>query len=791
MSYRKIKKEKLRWVCPDEYLSFENTGEVDSHIEIIGQPRGVVSLKTGIDIKGEGYNIFVAGNSGTGRRTAIHKIAETSERIKKIPNDKCYVFNFKNQDVPILIELSPGKGKEFKKRMREIVDILINNVNKVLNSDYYKGRRDNILKKYQEVKRKQYKDIQEKVLNLGFTIVSFDTGTGRAKPEIVPLVDSKPSNFSALYELVNQGKISKEEVNKKEIDYQNLTEELNDLLRKWEEMDNKARGEVRDLNREVMLSIFENKINELKEFLEVEKAKSYLNQVKESIVEDINRFAEAGEKQEAGTKIEDLRQYFIEYEINLIVDNSEMESAPIIFEHYPSYRNLFGSIEKELVKGQWRTDFTRIKAGSFIKADGGILIIDIYDIASEIGAWQALKRALKSGIVEISSYDPLSPFVAVSLKPESIRCDVKVVLLGDNYMYYTLHGMDPDFKKIFKIKAEFDSEMRLSQSSIRQYIHFIKSLVQKENMKDLDREAVKKVIEESVRISGRNDKITTKFGMVADIIREAAFYAEKEKSDYVRYVHVKLALKNREYRQNLIEEKTQELIKEDVLLISTEGKQVGQVNGLAVYSFSEYSFGKPSRITARVSMGKKGIINIEKETGLGGRIHNKGVLILSGYLFGNFGDKFPINLNATLCFEQSYSGVDGDSASTAELCVLLSAIGDIPISQEFAITGSINQFGEIQPIGGINEKIKGFFKVCKEKGFTGTQGVIIPEKNVKDLILPDEIIDAVDQERFHIYAIEDVKDAMEILSGMSWDEIRIKVEGKLRFFAEKMKEWES
>ncbi len=791
MGYRKLKEDELVWLCPDEYLPFKTTREITPKIEIIGQPRGMVALKTGIDIEGTGYNIFVTGEPGTGRKTTIRKISESSERIKKVPPDKCFVFNFKNEDAPLLIELPPGKGKKLKKEMEEIVDLLILNVNKLLKSETYKERREKIIKKYQSIKREEYKKFQEKILDLGFTIVSTETPEGIAKPEIAPLFDGKPINFTELYELVSQGKISKEEVAEKEANFQQLTEELEDMLKRWNQLDTEARKEIRELNKDVILSLFQEKIEELKKELNSDKVSRYLDDVKESLIEDIPRFAEAGERIEAGGKLEDFRKKFIEYKVNLIVDNSQLKTAPVIFEHYPSYRNLFGTIEREMVQGQWRTDFTKIKAGSFIKADGGILVIDIYDLATEPGAWQGLKRALKSGMVEISAYDPLYPFATVSLKPEPIKCNVKVILLGDNEMYHLLYESDPDFSKIFKIKAEFDSEMNLSQSAVRQYVHFIKGLVEKEKLKDLEKDAVKRIIEEAVRMSDSGDKITTKFGSIADIIRESQFYAEKENSEFIRYVHVKLALKNRDYRLNLIEEKIHELIKRDIFLISTEGKAVGQINGLAVYEIGGYRFGRPSRITARVSMGNKGIINIEKETGLGGKIHNKGVLILSGYLFGKYGREFPVNLNATLCFEQSYSGVDGDSASSAELCVLLSAIGNIPLSQEIAITGSVNQMGEIQPIGGVNEKIKGFFKVCKEKGFTGNQGVIIPERNVKDLSLPAEIREAVKENKFHIYSVTNIEDAMEILSGLKWQEIEERVKSALKDFSERLKEWEA
>jgi ATP-dependent Lon protease len=437
----------------------------------------------------------------------------------------------------------------------------------------------------------------------------------------------------------------------------------------------------------------------------------------------------------------------------------------VIVEYSPTYRSLFGTTERVVDRfGYWRTDFSRIKAGSLLQASGGFLVINALDLFTEPGVWKPLKRTLTTGLLQITGYDPFYMMAGSSLKPEPIPVNAKVVLIGDRQIYGYLWAVEEDFKKIFKVKAEFDHVMELNHASLKQYASFVRKITDADDLPPFDIGAMEEVISFGSRLAGRKDKVSTQFTFVADIIREAAYCAREKKRKMVMRDHVRSAIKHRIERVNLIENKVQEMYDNDILLVDTSGKKVGQINGLAVYSNGEYSFGRPSRITARTSVGRAGIINIEREADLSGPTHNKGVLVLSGFLRGKFAKNKPLVMSASICFEQSYSGIDGDSASSTEIYVLLSSLSKTPIKQGIAVTGSVNQYGEIQPIGGVNEKIEGFFDVCKTKRLTGHQGVMIPIQNVGELQLRRDIVDAVKNGKFHIYPVKTVDDGIEILT---------------------------
>jgi ATP-dependent Lon protease len=458
---------------------------------------------------------------------------------------------------------------------------------------------------------------------------------------------------------------------------------------------------------------------------------------------------------------------FSEYQVNVLVDNSETKGAPIIVETTPNYRNLFGTIERVVERsGIWKTDFLHIKAGSFLRANGGYLIFNALDALMEPWVWPTLKRTLKNQVIEIQTYDPLYFFSTSALKPEPIECNTKVIMIGDTQIYYLLYSLDDDFKKIFKIKADFDSVMNKDDGKIQQYASFIRKICDEDKLRPFDNTGIAAVVEYGVRITGRQKKLSTRFYIIADLLREANYWAEKDGSDVVSERHVDKTIEKKNYRVNLIEEKIQEMIDEGTILIDSDGMVVGQVNGLSVYNLGDYMFGKPSRITAKTSLGKAGIINIEREAEMSGPIHNKGVYILAGYLRGKYAQDKPITMSASLCFEQSYSGVEGDSASSTEIYALLSSISGLPLRQDIAVTGSVNQKGEIQPIGGVNEKIEGFFDVCKAKGLTGKQGVMIPHLNVDDLMLRKDVVQAVKEGKFHIYPVKAIDQGVEVLTGM-------------------------
>jgi ATP-dependent Lon protease len=493
---------------------------------------------------------------------------------------------------------------------------------------------------------------------------------------------------------------------------------------------------------------------------------------------------------------------FTEYQVNVLVDNSETKGAPIIVETTPNYRNLFGTIERVVERsGIWKTDFFHIKAGSFLRANGGYLIFNALDALMEPGVWPALKRTLKNQIIEMQTYDPFYFFSTSALKPEPIECNTKVIMIGETQIYYLLYSLDDDFKKIFKIKADFDSVTNKDTEKIRQYASLIRKICDEEKLKPLDRTGIAAVVEYGVRMAGRQKKLSTRFDLIADLLREANYWAMKDGSDIVTEKHVDKTIEKKVYRVNLIEEKIQEMIDDGTIMIDSDGTVVGQVNGLSVYSFGDHAFGKPSRITAKTSMGKAGIINIEREVEMSGPIHSKGVYILAGYLRDRYAQDKPITMSASICFEQSYGGVEGDSASSTELYALLSSLSGLPLRQDLAVTGSVNQKGEVQPIGGVNEKIEGFFEVCRAKGLTGKQGVMIPHLNIGDLMLRKDVVEAVKEGKFHIYPVKSINQGIEILTGVEGGEsldggkfkegtVNDRVDKKLRELGVKIKEFE-
>jgi len=524
------------------------------------------------------------------------------------------------------------------------------------------------------------------------------------------------------------------------------------------------------LDNEVISPAVKDMISDIKEKFDDEKVHRYLDEVQEDILANLNRFREREETPSPplpGLVLPQPVDTFTEYQVNVMVDNSETKGAPIIVETTPNYRNLFGTIERMVERsGIWKTDFSHIKAGSFLRANGGYLIFNALDALIEPGVWPALKRTLKNQIIEFQTYDPFYFFSASALKPEPIECNTKVIMIGDAQIYYLLYSMDDDFKKIFKIKADFDSVTNKDTEKIHQYASFIRKICDEEKLKPFDRTGIAAVVEYGVRMAGRQKKLSTRFYVIADLLREASYWAVKDGSDVVTEKHVDKAIEKKVYRVNLIEEKIQEMIDDGTIMIDSEGMVVGQVNGLSVYSFGDHVFGKPSRITAKTSMGKAGIINIEREVEMSGPIHNKGVYILAGYLRDKYAQDKPITMSASICFEQSYSGVEGDSASSTELYALLSSLSGLPLRQDIAVTGSVNQKGEVQPIGGVNEKIEGFFDVCKAKGLTGKQGVMVPHLNIGDLMLRKDVVEAVKEGKFHIYPVKSINQGIGILTGV-------------------------
>ena len=767
--HKEVQVEQLRWRCDPESLGFSSTEELSSSGMIIGQDRALGAIQLGLEMESPGYNIFVAGPAGTGKKTAVKYLLKKVEKEGKIPEDKCYVNNFKDPDLPRLISLPPGKGKAFKQDMEELISSLKRTIPLIFESDDYQRKGREILEKSKEKERVIIKDIEKKLSKENFALVQVQVGP-YVKPDIFPIVMDKSIPIDQLEKIVDEGKFPREEFERLKGKYSELSGGVGKAFQESKKIGKEVRKEFTAIEKGAVLPSLKELIGEVKERYQNDKIEIYLDEVEKDILEHISRFKEKTEAQLPaipGLALLPPEDTFRKYQVNVIIDNSEAKGAPVITENFPTYRNLFGMIERNVShSGILQADFMQIKVGSFLGANGGYLVIDARETLLEPGVWLALKRGLKNEEMEIHNYDPFSIFGTSALKPEPIDVNVKVILLGDDFLYRLLYSLDDDFKKIFKIKGDFDSITPKNGEAINQYAAFIKKICDDEGLKPFDKTGVAAVVELGVRKAGRKKKISTKFNHVANMIREANYWAKKEESNYVTETHVDTAIKKNFDRLNLIEGKIQEMIEDGIIMIDTEGMVDGQVNGLSVYQMGDYSFGKPSRITANTSMGRAGIINIEREADLSGPTHNKGVLILSGYLREKYAQDKPLTLSASICFEQSYSGVEGDSASSAEVHALLSSLSGLPLRQDIAITGSVNQKGEIQPIGGVNYKIEGFYDVCRAKGLTGSQGVMIPHQNVDDLMLRKDVVEAVKGKKFHVYPVKTIDQGIEILTGV-------------------------
>ncbi|OQX84535.1 MAG: ATP-dependent protease [Candidatus Latescibacteria bacterium 4484_7] len=762
--------KKLRWRCPLNYFDFRSTADIPACEDIIGQDRALEAIKMGLELKHRGYNIFITGLVGTGRTTTIKSLLEKLEKDGPIPPDICYMHNFKDPNLPRCIELEAGRGVELKNDMDRLVKELGRKITAVFGSDYYKERRKKILDAVQE-KQKEIIEAFEKELNeAGFAMVRIQMGPV-VKPEIVPVIEGNPVDFAQLESMVEKGKFPAGKLGKMKVTAEKLNEEMAVVYTKAKGLEVELRKKLEKLDLEMVKPVIHEYVREIEEKYKNKKLSKILADIEKSLMSRLDLFRSSEEngtqQSQPASKGPVEEDPFREYRVNVVVDNSETNAPPVVIENFPSYKNLFGTIERDFtLHGIARADHMSIRAGSFHRANGGYLVLNALDVLIEPGVWQSLKRTLKSSESVIQGYDPWSLIGSSAINPEPIDISVKIVLIGDAYIYHLLYERDDDFRKIFKIRADFDREVDNNRKIVRKYAGFIRAMCDKENLKAFDRSGVAAIVEYGVRLAGRQKKLSTRFSEVADVVREADYHARKVSSRHVKREHVEKAVAVKRKRSNLLEEKIRERVLEDTIMIDTSGAVVGQVNALSVYDLGDYMFGMPSRITVRTSLGSSGVINIEREAKMSGRTHDKGVLILSGYLRGKYGNDQPIVMSASICFEQSYSGVDGDSASSTELYAILSSLAELPVRQDIAVTGSINQRGEIQPIGGVNEKIEGFFRVCKERGIKGTEGVIIPRRNVQDLMLDEEVIDYVSKGKFHIYPIDTVEEGISILTGV-------------------------
>jgi ATP-dependent Lon protease len=786
----------LRWHCRPNDLGFETTEEVPCCRDIIGQDRALAAITLGLEIPSPGYNIYVSGLTGTGKSTTIKTLLESMRGEAKNLKDICFVYNFRAPDMPSCVVLPAGQGKRFKKHVADIQRTLRKHVPKAFESDAYSKRQKKIIEDLQVRRAKLATELEQTIEGKGFKLLEVQYGPF-TRPVVMPVVEGQPVEMEKLAALVETKKLDAKEFERIRKDHEFLVEKMEGFLKVAREIDRELADKMAWLEKEFVSPIVDTCIREAKEKFSERKVHAHLEELRDFCLGNIDEFKDStGEQKE---QAEEKKENLLEFEVNVIVDNSRAKQVPVIIETAPSYGNLFGTVDRvHEGRGEYRTDFTMIRAGSLLRANGGYLVLSLTDIAEEPAVWPALKRAMKNKKTSIQTIDALFLLSTSGLKPEPIDIDVKVVLIGDAYSYQILYTYDEDFRKIFKIRADFDTEMPNVPENIVKYAQFVKNVVDKERLLEFHKTAVAAVIEEGARIAGRKDKLTTRFSDVADLLREADYWAKKSKAKVVERKHVEKAVDEKIHRVNLVEEKLREMLDDGTILIDIKGSKIGQVNGLSIYDMGDYAFGKPSRITVETGLGRAGLINIEREADLSGKTHNKGVLIIEGYLRRKYAQDKPLTMTSSICFEQSYSGVDGDSASSTEIYAILSSLAELPLRQDLAVTGSVNQKGEIQPIGGVNEKIEGFYDICKIKGLTGRQGVIIPKLNAPDLMLKKEVMAAIKKSKFHVYAISTIDEGIELLCGVKAgrrlrsglfekDTVNDYVDAKLAHFAEQIK----
>ncbi len=749
--------EKLKTRIDPGSFAFETTAEIFPLDEVIGQQRAVQAMDFGLHIHDRGYNIFVTGAPGTGKNTIVKSMIQKVAETRTVPDDWCYVNNFQDPDRPKALSLAAGKGKEFQRDMDRLIARLKEEFPRVFQSKEKEDQEKVFQNEFAKARDALGEELEEKARELGFTIKSRNVGI-----TIVPQHDGKPMTPAQMAALDPK---TKNEIQRKE---QILHEHVHQFVKQTRAFHDELEEKIQKLNQSVAEYTSERFFEPLREkYKTITHLSEHILNVQQDVVHNFNDFLPAPESplQMAGLTIEPVRGSDARYAVNVLVDNSATEGAPLIEEVNPTYNNLVGRIEKKGRFGTFYTNFTLIKAGSILNSNGGYLLINAMDLLRAPHSWDALKRIIKKKEVKIEDLGESYGLMTTSgIKPDPIPIQLRVILMGNAFLYYLLQTYDEEFSKIFKVKVDFEEEQKTADHSPEQIARFIARLCKEESLLHFDRTAVAAVLEQLSRWANHQGKFSLRFGNLADLIRESSFWAKRTDKKCVSREDILKAVSEKNNRSNQLEDRVQELIEEGTLMVDVSGSVVGQINGLSVYDLGDFAFGRPSRITARVFLGQSGIIDIEREVKMGGKTHSKGVLILSGYIGGKYAQETTLSLSASICFEQSYSGVEGDSASAAELLILLSSLSRIPIRQGIAVTGSVNQHGEVQPVGGINEKIEGFFAICNAMGLTGEQGVIIPRQNVKHLMLNDDVLEAVTSGRFHLYSVSTVDEAIEILT---------------------------
>lgn len=767
---RELAPADLRWTCDPSKYDLDVPESESRLIGIIGQDRAIRAMKLGIELYAPGYNVFVCGITGTGRTTTVKRILDNIKSSCPLPLDRAYVHNFRQPDRPSLIVLPRGRSREFRKDIEHFRREVGTVVPRILESEEHNKRRERIIAKHEQEGDRLIEKFERKVEKEGFALKRVREGS-ISRPELFPVVAGQSVAVGDVEKLVQEKKISEQQVKTLQKRYLALHAELEALARLSRTILLKMEGELAAAEREQVRKTLEEPARQIVEKHANKAIETYLRDALDHIAERIDLFraqppaapaADGGPSEPAGTREEILALL----DVNVVLDNTGREHCPVVIENLPTYRRLFGYFDRDLDRsGHWTSDYRKIRGGSLLLADGGYLVLNAEDLFQQRGVWQNLKRTLVNRVLEIHEEDTPFQVPVSAMTPEPIPVNVKVILIGDTRTYHLLHEHDTDFRKIFKVLADFDYEMDLNRKNLRQYAAFVGKMCHDEGLAPFDPAALAAVAEFGARKAGRQGKLTSRFGEISDLLREADYWRRKEGGGRVSAKHVKTAMLEAEHRSSLWEEKVREMIDKGLLLIEVRGSRVGQLNGLTIQDTGAHAYGLPARITASASPGDAGIINIEREARLSGRTHDKGVLIIGGYFRGTYGLHRPVTFTASLAFEQSYAGIDGDSASSTEIYALLSALSGLPIDQGIAVTGSVDQRGSIQPVGGINKKVEGYFEVCRMKGLTGGQGVVIPATNVADLMLREEIVEAVRRRKFHIYPVATIEEGIEILTG--------------------------
>ncbi|NLI69378.1 MAG: AAA family ATPase [Firmicutes bacterium] len=753
--------EGLYILCDPLEFEFETTEEVPPLEDIIGQERAVKAMDFGLRIKQHGYNIYISGITGTGKNSYARSLIKEIAAGEDVPDDWCYVYNFKKPEEPIALNFPAGEGAVFARNMENFIAELKEAIPNAFSSEDYDRKKTEYIKEYQDIRTALMDKLNRIASEKGFLLKKTSSGF-----VTVPVVDDKQVSEQDYDKLPEE---TKEELEARSNEVQLKALEI---LRKIQGAEKELRKKIKKMDREIALMAIGHFFEEMnEEYRDHTKVMNYLHDFREDVLNNIGIFR-ADEEDSSHEPLAWLgrqsKQREIRYKVNLLVDNQDRKGAPVEIEHNPFYYNMIGRVEYENRMGMVLTDFTMIKGGALHRANGGYLILQALDVLNSLQSWEVIKRVLKTKKITIENIAEQYGLVAMStLKPEPIPLNTKVIMIGSQLIYQLLYHYDEDFRKLFKIKADFDVEMKRDRVNMTKMASFISAHCRKEKLKHFDREAVARVVDYGSRLAEDREKISTRFNDIVEILYEADAWAGVEGDDLVSGGHVQKAITEKIYRSNKLENKIQELVEKEQILLDVEGSAVGQINGLSVVDLGDYRFGYPTRITASTFLGRQGIINIERESELSGKIYNKAVLIIGGFIGHRYAQKVPLSLSASICFEQSYSGVEGDSASVAELLAILSSLAEVPLRQGVAVSGSVNQKGEVQPVGGINQKIEGFYHTCRVKGLDGDQGVVIPAANYSNLMLSPEVVEAVKEGLFSVYLVNDIDEAVELMTGMA------------------------